>query len=70
MNREMLQNNLRIARKDMGWTLTDAQNHTGVKAVTIGSYERGYRLPPIDILFRLAAHYETSVAQLTGEVMK
>ena len=62
-----LQDNLKIARTAKGWTLQDAENHTGIKIVTIGSYERGYRLPPINILQRLANHYETSVASLIGE---
>jgi transcriptional regulator with XRE-family HTH domain len=62
-----LQTNLLIARKAMGWTLQDAELHTGIKMVTIGSYERGYRLPPINILQRLASHYNTSVGSLIGE---
>lgn len=64
---QQLQENLILARKSKGWTLKDAENHTGIKIVTIGSYERGYRLPPVNILHRLAIHYDTSVGWLLGE---
>lgn len=64
---EKLQDNLVIARKAKGWTLKDAENHTGIKIVTIGSYERGYRLPPLNMLQRLANHYEVSIGSLLGE---
>lgn len=62
-----LQNNLIVARKAKGWTLKDAEQNTGIKIVTIGSYERGYRLPPINTLQKLAAHYGVSVGSLLGE---
>ena len=68
MDNQLLQTNLRKARRDKSWTLADAENHTGIKMVTIGSYERGYRVPPINILQRLASHYETTVGKLIGEV--
>lgn len=64
---ESLAKNLKIARMTRGWTIAEAELHTGIKKVTIGSYERGYRLPPVDILQKLAADYETSVAWLIGE---
>ena len=62
-----LQTNLLLARKAKGWTLREAELQTGVKVVTIGSYERGYRLPPINTLQILAAHYDTTVGALLGE---
>lgn len=64
---EKLQDNLVIARKAKGWTLKDAEQHTGIKIVTIGSYERGYRLPPINVLDKLATHYGVTVGSLLGE---
>jgi transcriptional regulator with XRE-family HTH domain len=64
---ESLPTNLVIARKSKGWTLQDASANTGYKIVTIGSYERGYRLPPVNVLQKLAANYGTSVAWLLGE---
>lgn len=64
---KILQDNLKIARAAKGWTLADAENHTGIQSVTIGSYERGYRIPPIPALTRLAAHYEVTIGSLLGE---
>ena len=64
-----LQDNLRKARKAKGWTLKDAQNHMGLNSITIGSYERGYRLPPVDILKRMAIHYEVTMGWLFNEPM-
>jgi transcriptional regulator with XRE-family HTH domain len=67
---ENLAKNLKLARISRGWTLKDAQNHTGINIVTIGSYERGHRLPPINMIQRLANHYGTTIAWLVGEECK
>lgn len=64
---ETLRNNLRTARKNKGWSLQAAEAATSIKSVTIGSYERGYRLPPLNILQKLAADYGVSVGWLMGE---
>lgn len=62
-----LQKNLKKARAVTGWTLAEAEEKTGIKSVTIGSYERGYRLPPLDVLVLLADHYGVTVGWLIGE---
>lgn len=62
-----LGNALRLARISKGWKLKDAEIHTGINKVVIGSYERAYRLPPINVLIKLAADYDTTVATLIGE---
>lgn len=64
---ETLRNNLRTARKNKGWSLHAAEAVIGIKSVTIGSYERGYRLPPLNILQKLAGDYGVSIGWLMGE---
>lgn len=64
---ETLRNNLRTARKNKGWSLQAAEAVIGIKSVTIGSYERGYRLPPLNILQKLAGDYGVSIGWLMGE---
>lgn len=64
---ETLRNNLRIARKFKNWSLQAAEATTGIKSVTIGSYERGYRLPPLNTLQKLAVDYGVTIGWLMGE---
>jgi transcriptional regulator with XRE-family HTH domain len=52
---------LRLAR---GWSLTDAEEHSGVVGVTLGSWERGDRGVPVHKLAALAELYGVPVADL------
>jgi transcriptional regulator with XRE-family HTH domain len=48
---------LREQRNARRWSLTTAEEKTGVPAVVLGSYERGDRTPPPHMLRKLAAVY-------------
>lgn len=60
---------LRQARNDHGWSLTTVEDLSGgaLKAVLIGSYERGDRHPTLDRLAQIAAVYGISVHDLVPE---
>lgn len=48
---------LRRLREAAGLSLTDVQRQTGIKAVVVGSYERGQRNPQVSTLRELFAFY-------------
>lgn len=65
---EIIQKNLRAARKSRGWTMKQVEEVTNGrwKAVTVGTYERGNRMVAVDDLIDLASVYEVSISWLMG----
>jgi transcriptional regulator with XRE-family HTH domain len=58
---------IRLARKRRGWTIADMAEAGNIKAVVIGSYERGSRNMPISRLGELAAILDVDVMFLLGQ---
>lgn len=56
--------NLGILRRARGWSLVQQERHTGIKPVTMGSYERGDRALRVDVLARICRVYGVSVADM------
>ena len=58
---------IRIARKRRGWTIAEMAKAGKIKAVVIGSYERGSRNMPISRLGEIAAILDVDVMSLLGQ---
>ena len=58
---------MRSARKKRGWTIAEMAAIGKIKAVVIGSYERGSRNMPISRLGEIAQILEVDVAYLLGQ---
>lgn len=58
---------IRVARKRRGWTIAEMAEAGGIKAVVIGSYERGARNMPLSRLGEIAAILNVDVRYLLGE---
>ena len=58
---------MRAARKKRGWTIAEMAGIGKIKAVVIGSYERGSRNMPISRLGEIARILGVDVAYLLGE---
>ena len=61
-------NRIRIARKRRGWTIAEMAKAGKIKAVVIGSYERGSRNMPISRLGEIAAILDVDVMFLLGQI--
>jgi len=60
-------NRIRSARKKRGWTIAQMAAAGKIKAVVIGSYERGSRNMPISRLGEIASILDVDVAYLLGQ---
>jgi transcriptional regulator with XRE-family HTH domain len=58
---------MRAARKKRGWTIAEMAAVGKIKAVVIGSYERGSRNMPISRLGEIARILQVDVAYLLGQ---
>ena len=58
---------LRAARKRRGWTIAEMAEVGEIKAVVIGSYERGSRNMPLSRLGELAAILNVDISYLLGQ---
>ena len=58
---------MRAARKKRGWTIAEMAGIGKIKAVVIGSYERGSRNMPISRLGEIARILGVDVAYLLGQ---
>lgn len=59
--------NLKRVRTEKGVKRQEIADLLGVSVVTIGTYEIGTKLAPLDKIFRIADYLKVSVATLTGE---
>ena len=73
MKHESLSKKLRDLRKEKGWTLSDAAEHSGVHASYLSSIENRKRAAGQETLERLAKAYaseSTSASELLGEFVR
>ena len=66
MYTEVFAMKLKQARKDAGYTQKQVEELTGIKRVTIASYEIGRTEPDLETLAKLADFYCVSVDWLLG----
>jgi transcriptional regulator with XRE-family HTH domain len=66
---ESVATRLRTIRKSRGWTLHDIENRTGgsIKAVVMGSYERGTRAISLARALELANLFAIPISELLSE---
>lgn len=62
----MLNQNIKAARKNKGFTQEDLANRLHVTRQTISKWEKGYSVPDADMLTKLAEELEVSVSELLG----
>ncbi len=55
---------LRYLRKAAGCSLAEFERRTGVAAVVVGAYERGYRIPPLSKLDAIFAAFGYQLAAI------
>lgn len=56
-----MKNNLRVLRKEKGYTQLAVQMKTGIEQALLSKYETGDRVPPTETLLLLAEFYGVSI---------
>ncbi len=56
-----MKNNLRLLRKQKGYTQVALQMKTGIEQALISKFESGERIPPTETLILLADFYDVSM---------
>lgn len=56
-----MKNNLKILRKNKGYTQIAVQMKTGIEQALLSKFENGERVPPTETLIRLAEFYNVSI---------
>lgn len=56
-----MKTNLRILRKEKGYTQLAVQMKTGIEQALLSKYETGDRVPPTETLLQLAEFYGVSI---------
>lgn len=56
-----MKNNLKLLRKQHGYSQIKVQMETGIEQALISKYENGERIPPTEALIRLADFYNVSI---------
>lgn len=56
-----MKNNLKILRKNKGYTQIAVQMKTGIEQALLSKFENGERTPPTETLVRLADFYNVSI---------
>ena len=56
-----MKNNLKLLRKQKGYTQIALQMKTGIEQALLSKFETGERVPPTETLIRLADFYEVSI---------
>ncbi len=67
---EGLQQRIRSLREDSDLTQKTVADILNITQSTYSDYENGRIHPPIDVLFRLADHYQVNLDYLTGRTDK
>ena len=62
-----MKNNLKLLRKQKGYTQIAVQMHTGIEQALLSKFETGERTPPTETLVQLANFYDVSIDYLLGE---
>lgn len=53
--------NLKLLRKNKGYTQIAVQMKTGIEQALLSKFENGERVPPTETLIKLADFYEVSI---------
>ena len=61
-----MKNNLRVLRKEKGYTQLAVQMKTGIEQALLSKYETGNRVPPTETLLLLAEFYDVSIDYILG----
>ena len=56
-----MKNNLRLLRKQAGYTQIALQMKTGIEQALLSKFENGERVPPTETLLQLAEFYNVSI---------
>ena len=56
-----MKNNLKLLRKQAGYTQIAVQMKTGIEQALLSKFENGVRVPPTETLVRLAEFYNVSI---------
>lgn len=56
-----MKNNLKLLRKQKGYTQIALQMQTGIEQALLSKYETGDRVPPTETLLHLAEFYDVSI---------
>ncbi len=56
-----MKNNLKLLRKQAGYTQIAVQMKTGIEQALLSKFENGERVPPTETLMRLAEFYNVSI---------
>ncbi|MBQ7096506.1 MAG: helix-turn-helix transcriptional regulator [Clostridia bacterium] len=56
-----MKTNLKLLRKNKGYTQIAVQMKTGIEQALISKYENGERVPPTETLLQLADFYDVSI---------
>jgi transcriptional regulator with XRE-family HTH domain len=62
----LLRDNIRLLRKQRGWTQQDLADNTGLKRSLIGAYEEGRAEPSVEKLIGFSEVFNVSVDDLVG----
>ena len=58
---DVMKNNLKLLRKNRGYTQIALQMKTGIEQALLSKFENGERVPPTETLIKLADFYNVSV---------
>ena len=58
---DVMKNNLKLLRKNRGYTQIALQMKTGIEQALLSKFENGERVPPTETLIKLAAFYNVSI---------
>lgn len=61
-----MNNRLKELRKQKNLTQISVQMQTGIEQALISKYENGERVPPTDVLMKLADFYQVSMDYIMG----
>ena len=56
-----MKNNLKLLRKNKGYTQIAVQMKTGIEQALLSKFENGERIPPTETLIKLADFYNVSI---------
>lgn len=58
---KIMKNNLKLLRKEKGYTQIALQMKTGIEQALLSKFESGERVPPTETLIKLAEFYDVSI---------
>lgn len=62
-----VKDNIRKLRKAKKISQTELADEIGLSCAAISSYETGAHVPPLDIIRKLAAFFDVSITEITGD---